>query len=95
MPAYSLVENLHSLGWDCNSAVSNTTSFTEGQEGLGCSAALGVRKPALFVPLKDPHLLGIEAQAVFPNNPPQGTAGVDNTSSFPASLVEFGISHGA
>lgn len=91
VPAYNLVENLHSL--QDGTAMSNTTSFTEEQEGLRCSAALGVMKPALFIPLKDPHLLGVEAQAVLPNNPPQGTAGVDNTSSFPASLVEFGISH--
>ena len=73
--------------------MSNVTSFTEKQKGFGCAAALGVTKPALFVPLKDPHLLGVEAQAVFPNNPPQGMAGVDNTSNFPASLVEFGIFH--
>lgn len=69
----------------------NTTSFRERQKGLGCAAVLGVMKPVPFVPLKDPHLLGVEAQAVFPNNPPQGMAGLDNTSNFPASLVEFGI----
>lgn len=73
--------------------MSNTTSFTERQKGLGRAAAPRVMKPALFVPLKDPHLLGREAQAVFPNNPPQGMAGVDDTSSFPASLVEFGFFH--
>lgn len=71
----------------------NATSCTEREKGLGCSAALGVMKPALFVPLKGPYLSGVEAQAVFPNNPRRGTAGVDNTSNFPASLVEFGIFH--
>lgn len=92
VPAHNLAGNL-SLEWGWKAAVSNATSFMGRRKGWG-SAALGGVKPAPFVPpKKDPHLSEAAAQAVFPKTPPWGTAGVHNTSSFPASRVEFGTFH--
>lgn len=94
VPAYNLAENL-SLEWDYSTVRSKVSSFMGRHRKAGGAASLGGAKPALFVPLKDPHLLKATTQAVFPNNPPRGTAGADNTSNFHTSLVKFGIFHEA